>query len=333
MSVFGGHDLLNWDTTHNVTLSALPLGIEETAVLGLISPTTGTPHLLSVVGDDGGWVHNSLTTPPAKTFATPTYGTTTSIDYAGNNASQVVRLGGVSGDTNPQVALSNDGGNTWFADYAAPAPTQSANMYGGQIAMSANGDTLLWSTTSNGVMKSQNQASFATVSAVPAGAVIASDKKNGTVLYAASGSKFYRSSDTGSTWTSTTAGTITTPSHIAVSPFTAGELWLSGNTGIFHSTNYGATFTALPTVSNAWAVAAGAPKSSGGTPSLYTAATINGVNALYRTDDQSNWIMISDATHGFGSTSGLVVAADPRIYKRVYVGTNGRGIFYNSNAS
>ena len=142
----------------------------------MISPLTGTAHLLSVVGDDGGWLHTSLTSVPAKTFATPTYGTTTSIDYAGNNASQIVRLGGVSGDTNPQVALSNDGGNTWFADYAAPAPTQSANMYGGQIAMSANGDTLLWSTTSNGVMKSQYQASFATVSTVPAGAVIASDK-------------------------------------------------------------------------------------------------------------------------------------------------------------
>lgn len=143
---------------------------------GLISPTNGTAHLLSVVGDDGGWLHTSLTTAPSSTFATPTYGTTTSIDYAGNNPSQVVRVGGVAADTNPQIALSNDGGATWFADYAAPAPSQSANMYGGQIAFSANADTLLWSTPSSGVMRSQYQSTFAVVSALPAGAVVAADK-------------------------------------------------------------------------------------------------------------------------------------------------------------
>ena len=136
------------------------------------------------------------------------------------------------------------------------------------------------------------------------------------MLYAASGSKFYKSTDTGVTWTSAALGSITVPSKIAVSPFTAGELWVSGNTGIVHSTNYGATFTALPSVTNAWGIAAGAPKTSGGTPSLYAAATISGATALYRTDDQTNWIKISDATHGFGSGSSLVLAADPRIYKR-----------------
>jgi xyloglucan-specific exo-beta-1,4-glucanase len=141
-------------------------------------------------------------------------------------------------------------------------------------------------------------------------------QKNGTVLYAASGSKFYRSIDSGTTWTSTTPGTITTPNHIAVNPFKAGELWVSGNTGIVHSADYGATFTALPSVTNAFAIAAGAPKTSGGTPSVYAAAAINGVTALYRTDDQTNWIMMSDAAHGFGSASSTVIAADTRIYKR-----------------
>lgn len=53
-TVSGGHNLLNWDSVHNVTIKAYGAGIEETAVLGLISPPTGTPHLLSVVGDIGG---------------------------------------------------------------------------------------------------------------------------------------------------------------------------------------------------------------------------------------------------------------------------------------
>lgn len=105
---------------------------------------------------------------------------------------------------------------------------------------------------------------------------------------------------------------MTYANWITVNPFKAGELWVSGTGGIWHSSNYGQTFNALPSVTNGWRVAAGAPKTTGGTPALYAAATIGGVNTLYRTDDQVNWIVMSDATHGFGSTSSLVLAADPR---------------------
>jgi xyloglucan-specific exo-beta-1,4-glucanase len=37
-----------------VTIKAYAAGLEETAVLGLISPPAGTAHLLSVVADIGG---------------------------------------------------------------------------------------------------------------------------------------------------------------------------------------------------------------------------------------------------------------------------------------
>ena len=45
-TIFGGHDLLQWDSVHNVTLKSLADGIEETAVQALLSPPTG-PQLLS----------------------------------------------------------------------------------------------------------------------------------------------------------------------------------------------------------------------------------------------------------------------------------------------
>lgn len=331
-TVAGGRDLLKWDSAHNVTIKAYAAGLEETAVLGLISPPSGTAHLLSVVADIGGFLHTSLSTP-SKAFATPTYGTTSGIDYAGNKPSQVVRVGNIPADTNPQVALSNDYGATWSIDYAAPIPSSNTGYAGGTIAYSADGDTLLWSTSGKGVQISKYQASFTAVSALPSGAAIASDKVNGTTLYAASGSTFYSSSDTGATWKSATVSGLSSATWITVNPSKAGELWLSGDGGIFHSTNYGSTFTALPSCTRGWKTAAGAPKTTGGTPALYAAATVNGVSSVFRTDDQVNWILITDSAHGFGAASSLVLAADPRIYKRVYIGTNGRGIFYNSNAA
>jgi xyloglucan-specific exo-beta-1,4-glucanase len=51
--VQGGFDLNKWDTVHNVTLELLSIGIEETAVQGLIAPPVGAP-LISAVGDSGG---------------------------------------------------------------------------------------------------------------------------------------------------------------------------------------------------------------------------------------------------------------------------------------
>lgn len=122
-----------------------------------------------------GFLHTSLSSPTTA-FQTPYYGTTTGIDYAGNKPSEVVRVGQVTGDTNPQIALSSDYGATWHADYAAPAPSASASYVGGQIAYSANADTLLWSNSNLGVLRSANSGSFAVVSGIPTGAAIAADK-------------------------------------------------------------------------------------------------------------------------------------------------------------
>ena len=52
-TIYGGHDLLKWDTVHNVSLDSLANGVEEDAVQSIISPTAGA-HLLSAVGDNGG---------------------------------------------------------------------------------------------------------------------------------------------------------------------------------------------------------------------------------------------------------------------------------------
>lgn len=187
------------------------------------------------------------------------------------------------------------------------------------MAVSADSNTILWvpSSPSTSVLISRFTSSFTTVSALPAGSSIAADKVNGTVLYAASGNKLYVTRDSGTTWAASGASLNGTAVKIAVNPKVAGELWVSTSSGIFHSNDFGMTFKALPAVTQAWGLAVGASATSGSVPALYAAAAVSGRNALWHTDDNgANWYQISDSAHGFGSASTLVLAADPKTYKR-----------------
>ncbi|KAJ3479843.1 hypothetical protein NLI96_g8779 [Meripilus lineatus] len=322
-TIYGGRDLLKWDSTRNVTLKSLADGIEETSVQSLISPPTG-PSLISALGDIQGFVHSSLTTAPANSFTNPTWSTAVDVDFAGNKPTNIVRLGNGDSSSGKQVALSTDSGNTWSQDYGA-----SDNVSGGKIALSADGDTVLWRTSSNGVLVSQYTNPFSSVSSLPSDAAIASDKKSNSIFYGASGSKFYLSTDGGKTFSSKgSLGSSTAPVKIVVNPGVTGDVWVSTDKGLFHSTDSGSTFTAVSGVTQAWAIALGAPAKSGGYPALFAAATIGNVG-YFRSDDAGvNWVQINDAAHGFGSASANCLTADPRIYGRVYIGTNGRGIFY-----
>lgn len=324
-TIYGGHDLLKWDsgTGRNVTLKSLADGLEETAVQGLISPPTG-PVLLSALGDIEGFVHDNLNTPRTTEYSNPTWTTTVDMDFAGNKPATIVRIGNGDSSTGRQVALSYDSGYTWSQDYGA-----ADNITGGHVALSADADTVLWSTSSNGVLVSQYTSTFTAVSSLPSGAIIASDKKNNSIFYAASGSKFYLSRDTGKTFISTaTLGSSTAPVKIVVNPNVTGDVWVSTDTGLYHSTDAGSTFAAASGVSQAWATALGKAAPSGSYPAVFAAANIDGVGYFRSDDAGATWVQINDAAHGFGSVSSNVLTADPRTYGRVYIGTNGRGIFY-----
>ncbi|KAF8167921.1 hypothetical protein B0H34DRAFT_37727 [Crassisporium funariophilum] len=322
-TIQGGRDLLKWDTVHNVTIQSLADGIEETAIQGLISPPTG-PSLLSAVGDIGGFAHVSLTSAPKIGFINPTWATSADIDFAGNKPTNIVRIGTGDSTTGKQVALSTDSGATWSQDYGA-----ADNVSGGKVAFSADGDTVLWRTGSNGVMVSQFTNAFVAVPSLPAGAAIASDKKNNTIFYGASGSSFYLSTDGGKTFAvKGSLGASTSPVKIVVNPGVTGDVWVSTDKGLFHSTNSGTTFTTVSAISQAWAIALGAPAKAGGYPAVFAAANMGGIG-YFRSDDAGvNWVTINDAAHGFGSASSNVMTGDPRVYGRVYIGTNGRGIFF-----
>ena len=61
---------------------------------------------------------------------------------------------------------------------------------------------------------------------------------------------------------------------------------------------------------------------------LYITGIIGGVSGIFRSDDVGEtWIRINDDRHQFGSINSAITG-DPRVYGRVYVGTNGFGIVY-----
>ncbi|KAK4072943.1 CAZyme family GH74 [Trichoderma aggressivum f. europaeum] len=324
MTILGGHDLASWDTKHNVTIQSLADGIEEFAVQGLASAPGGS-ELLVALGDENGYTFtspNSLGTSPQNVWNTPTWATSTSVDFAGNSVKSVVRVGNTAGTQ--QVAISSDGGVTWSINYGA-----DTSMNGGTVAYSANADTILWSTASSGVRRSQFQGSFTAVSSLPAGAVIASDKKTNTLFYAGYSSTFYVSKDTGSTFTSgPKLGSATSIRDVIAHPTTAGTVYVSTDVGIFRSTDSGTTFTLVSTaLTNVYQIALGI--GSGSNWNLYALGTGSAGARLYASGDNgATWTDIQGSTQGFGAIDGVRVAGSASTAGQVYVGTNGRGVFY-----
>lgn len=131
-----------------------------------MSPPVG-PHLVSAVGDIGGWAHTHLSTAPS-TIHVPIFGTVSDIDYAGSQPTHFVRIGEAAG----QIAISTDSAATWTLYANAPY-----SFSGGHVAYSAQGISIVW-TTSGGSYVAKYGGSFVAVSGLPTGAIVKSDKSN-----------------------------------------------------------------------------------------------------------------------------------------------------------
>ncbi|OLN91619.1 Xyloglucanase 2 [Colletotrichum chlorophyti] len=322
LTLYGGNDLTNWDKNKTVTIESLASGIEEMAISSLASAPGGSELFMATL-DNNGFTYDSvpdLEKAPQTAWTNPWWASSVSVDFAGNDVTKVARIGKAT--DSPQLALSSDGGATWSVVNATGTTATD-----GTVAYSADGDTILWSSLSAGVQLSRNQGKLQNVT-LPANSVIASDKKNNAAFYAGSKATFYVSTDGGATFVESPLANVTEIRHIAAHPTQAGEIFVSTDAGIFHSTDFAKTFTPVSSPVNAHAVSVGKGDATGW--NLYVFGKGADGNKLYGSADLgATWVDLQ-GSQSFGALDGAALVGSANEANVVYVGTNGRGVFYSS---
>lgn len=320
-TVWGCDKISNVDNNQAITWQVKAAGIEQTAVLALASPNAG-PSLLSGVGDVCGFVHTDITKSPAKGMIDPTYKNGEDVDFAELNPSKFVIIGH---DYTPNYfgSYSTDAGVTWTKFSSIPSSAQD-----GTISLSANGNTIVWAPKNGAPSRSTNNgSSWTQVTGIGGSATVVSDRVNSSKFYGIMGSTLYRSTDGGVSFsaaaTSGFAGT-----KLKAVPGVENNIWVPAYNGLYRSTNGGTSFTKVANVQVANAVGFGKAASGKTHPAVFITGTANNTVGIFRSDDEgATWIRVNDDLHQFGNANADITG-DPRVFGRVYLAANGRGIIY-----
>ena len=261
----------------------------------------------------------------------------------------MARVGRISTTVNnvtttiPVGAFSTDGGTTWARFATTPAAASSSA--GSSIAVSADGATLIWDTPANtratppaagGPQFSRDHGATWTASAgIGAIRPVFADRVNPSKFYGYDGAmgRLYVSTDGGATFA--LAAPVSTAlrgtGRPRATPGIEGDVWLVTTAGLSHSVDSGVTFAPVPAATATVALGQGKAAPGKTYPALYLIGTANQAAGIYRSDDTgATWTRIDDAQHLWATA--VTLTGDPRLYGRVYVGTNGRGILYGDMA-
>lgn len=320
-------------------------GIEQTAIITLISPTGGA-HLVSGFGDLAGFVHDDLAVSPQPSFTNPYLSNTNTLDYAGRKPSVIVRSGSLYADRPRDASLgrSEDGGRSWVPVKvpAMGSPPARADLNGeAAISVSADGGTMLVATPAP-LRTRDGGKTWLRVEGLPGSTRATADKVDPARFYAVSDAHVLGSRDGGAHFAplpgrglpaDLSAARIRNreqQSTLVASPFAAGELWLRLGDRLWRSTDGGTSFR--PASGALQVEQFGLGKGVGAVPMLFAIGTLADVRGVWRSDDLGqHWARINDDAHQWGLRF-RVISGDPRMVGRVYVGTDGRGIFYGDPA-
>jgi photosystem II stability/assembly factor-like uncharacterized protein len=259
-------------------------------------------------------------------MSNPIFSTTTGIDEAATDPYFMVRVG-----YSPAAhgAYSTDIGATWKPFNSEPATAEA-----GSVAVSADGATLVWAPEHVGAVYSRdNGGKWLPCRGIGEKKIVISDPDNSNRFYAADedGGTFYISDDRGVSFTAEATHLPRPVSRIRILPGSGEIFYPAEGGGMLVSKDHGASFSKMAEIGQGNAIGFGTPPPGRTEPALFLAGTVGTEEGVFRSDDGgSTWVKISDAAHQYGWPHSI--SGDPRIYGRVYLGTNGRGILYGDPA-
>lgn len=331
-------------------------GIEQTAVITLVSPPKG-PQLLTGFGDISGFAHEDLSRSPQRQFTTPVFANTNQIDYAGAAPDIVVRSGtpheGVAseGHDGSTLAWSDDAGLSWkplgrarpaSGDTLVVADNPRMDLYrDAPITVSADGSTFVLATPQ--VVWSRDRGrTWKPTTGLPMLLRPVADRKDPMLLYAldfrtgvwhvsVDGAESFAavpstglpatSAEDRSTWREAAFPLKATPDH-------EGDLWFVSRSGLYNSRDGGQRFDRIDGGLSVEMLDFGKSPAGSTYPALFAIGTRGDVRGVFRSDDRGrSWVRVNDDQHEYGRRF-RAIAGDPRVFGRVYVATDGRGVVY-----
>ena len=325
-------------TATPVYFESIPWGVEELVIFDIAAPPSGA-LLYNGCADNGGLRHDSMTDYPTVRFGEQE---STGIDFCESMPKSLVRVSSNGwGASGVRVSRSDDAGESWRTVYS-PNTT-------GKVAFSSNNTSnYIFIPTGKStvpLMTEDDGKTWITVSGLPQNTwnsqfwsnynkALVSDRKNGEKYYAYISGSFYRSTDSGKSFSKTYSG-LPTPSssetpqvYMATSPYEEGIIWISiGGKGLWFSEDNGQSFTKIDEFTGSKTVAIGPPMPNSNHPTIFSYAYDGNLWGVYRsTDNGGTWDMITDESWN-ASNNPRQLAADRTHPGRIYIGTGGRGIY------
>ncbi|MBD2495567.1 hypothetical protein H6G75_14655 [Nostoc sp. FACHB-280] len=316
-------------------------GHEQVVSFALASPPKGS-QLLSGVADVDGFNHSqNLNAYPEGRLGGkigPWFQDTYSIAYSESDPLRMVRVGGNRWNNTYTGVTSTDGGQTWKQFASFPRNTIPL-----RVAMSAIYPSLFVTITSEGqpIRTTNGGVSWSGVVGLPNGPKapwywgqpLAADKVNGYSFYYYQSGKFYRSINGGASFNLVNSSLPSEGwSTVKTVPGVNSEVWVSLNwQGLYRSTDGGTKFAKIPGVERAYLFAFGKPQQGSKIPALYLYGKISYMgDGIFRSLDMGKtWKNISDPLNPIGNEPNVMEASNQK-FGLVFIGTNGKGIYYGT---
>lgn len=313
--------------------------LEETAVLGLESPSGGA-SLLAAMGDVSGAAWDDLAQGPKAGLFLPAGETCRSVAYAELSPGIVARTSDAAANGG---YWSPDGGASWRPFGPSTRNTKTPEGWtapSGQVAVSAKGGFFLWApdkqpasysrdrgktwTTSQGWPAERDVTLTPVADRTVEGVFHVFDRANGQILTSTDGGASFQPGITGlprlQNWQS---------AQLVCAPGQLRDLWLALPDGLLHLPGVDSKPQGVRAVVEPWRVAIGkaAPGAAYHAVYVWGRVKVGGqdVEGLFRSVDAgATWQRINDDAHRYGRLNAL--AADPLEFGVVYLAPEGRGV-------